>query len=277
VLALHVLTPPPTSGLTVQQVAAAIEAREDAAAASMIRIDSQLGGISHETITLHDGTVWSAVWKTIEERHIDLIVTGTRRRTGANGFFGESVTEEIFRRANVPVLVVGPEIRSATQSAGRFYRILYATDFSPESAAAAPFAVSLAEENESKLLLLHVVRERQCSPARPLPEDSAANIMHFLREAVPSDAEFWCRPEATIRFGLPANQILDVSSEFRADLIVLGVRNACNRDCGNHRLEHTTARAIVAHAKCPVLTVRGGGIQTASFEVNCLGRAPRLT
>ena len=75
VIALHVLTPPPTSGLTVQQVAAAIEAREDAAAASMIRIDSQLGGISHETITLHDGTVWSAVWKTIEERHIDLIVT----------------------------------------------------------------------------------------------------------------------------------------------------------------------------------------------------------
>ena len=277
VLALHVLTPPATNGRTFEQIGSAIGARDEAASASMDRVDSQLAGVSHETLALRDGSVWSAVSKIIHERNIDLIVSGTHRRTGTNGFFGESVTEEIFRRANVPVLVVGPEIRSATQSAGRFYRILYATDFSPESAAAAPFAVSFAEENESKLLLLHVVRDRHCSPVRPVPEDSVANIMHFLRETVPSDAQFWCRPEATIRFGIAANQILEAASEFRADLIVLGVRSACDRECAKHPLEHTTARAVIAHAKCPVLTVRGGGIQTSTYEVDCLRRSPRFT
>ena len=42
----------------------------------------------------------------------------------------------------------------------RFRRVLFATDFTPESLAAAPYAISLAQENEAQLILLTVIDER---------------------------------------------------------------------------------------------------------------------
>jgi nucleotide-binding universal stress UspA family protein len=42
-----------------------------------------------------------------------------------------------------------------------------------------------------------------------------------------------------------------------ADLIVLGVRPTHGAGSTVTHLSHTTAQHIVAHAACPVLTVRG--------------------
>jgi nucleotide-binding universal stress UspA family protein len=270
VLALHVLLPKPSDHATVEQGAAYLDSMEQRAAASMARVDSQLAGVKHETITLYDSSLWSAVRKFIDDGKADLIVTGTHGRTGVRGFLDGSVAEEIFRRADVPVLVVGPLAPGESHEAGRFHRVLFATDFSPESEHAGPFAVSIAEENESKLLLLHVLRERRPTSPRPDVSDSVANVMHLLNAIVPSDAQFWCRPEAAVRFGDPAAAILEAASEFRADLIVLGVRNscggACGHACGEKHPERTTARAVIANAKCPVLAVKGAGMRSASLR-----------
>ena len=48
--------------------------------------------------------------------------------------------------------------------------------------------------------------------------------MHQLHEIVPPDAELWCRPEALVQHGDPAEQILATANQCGADLIVLGVR-----------------------------------------------------
>jgi nucleotide-binding universal stress UspA family protein len=81
--------------------------------------------------------------------------------------------------------------------------------------------------------------------------------MHQLYETVPEAADLWCRPEATVRFGNPADRILEAAEEHEADLIVLGVRDAAGRLGAATHLERTTAHKVVAHAGCPVLTVRG--------------------
>ncbi len=89
------------------------------------------------------------------------------------------------------------------------------------------------------------------------PEGTAADAMHKLHELLPKDAEMWCRPEALVRYGNPAEQILKAAAERGGDLVVLGVRDAAGHLGAATHLERTTAHNVVVHAPCAVLTVRG--------------------
>jgi nucleotide-binding universal stress UspA family protein len=255
--AMHVLTPVPLAYASPESAAAAIEGLEEGAQAGMQRVDAQLAGVPHETALVRSESVWFAVQQALSEYQIDLVVLGTHGRTGAMKFLLGSVAEEIFRRAKAPVLTIGPEVEKGVHNGGQFHRVLFATDFTPEAQAAAPYAISMAQENQARLLLLHVMRDPDPKRNKRTEQDSVANIMHQLYELVPAEAELWCRPEATVRFGNPAERILDAARELEADLIVLGVREAAGHLGAAIHLERTTAHRVVAHAPCPVLTVRG--------------------
>jgi len=255
--ALHVLIPAPVAYVSPDTLSLSLEAQQESAQVEMERIESQLTGVPHEVSIVNGGAVWPAVEQQIAEQQADMIVLGTHGRTGAQRLLLGSVAEEILRQTHIPVLTIGPEVPWAVHNGARFHRVLFATDFTPESLAATPYAVSFAQENEAGLILVHVVRLRD--PAvEPCPSGpSVANIMHELHELVPNDAELWCRPQTVVEFGEPGEQILNVACERRADLIVLGVRSAAGHLRAATHLGRTTAHMIVAHAKCPVLTVRG--------------------
>jgi nucleotide-binding universal stress UspA family protein len=139
VYALHVFTPAPNvCGAPAKLAIAAIETGEQSA---KCRIDSQLTGLEHETIVDWSVDLWDAVQRTIKENHIDLIVMGTHGRIGAEKFLLGSVAEEIFRRSPIPVLTIGPHVRGSVHAGGRFHRILFPTDFTAASQAAAPYDV----------------------------------------------------------------------------------------------------------------------------------------
>lgn len=233
--ALHVLTPVRLPRATRESDAALIDGLEEGAQAEMQRLDSQFVGVAHETLIVRGESVWSAVEKILRDREIDLVMVGTHGRTGAIKLLLGSVAEEIFRRASVPVLTIGPSVRMGTHSGGRFHRVLFATDFTPESRAAAPYAISMVQENQAKLLLLHVMRNPDPAAAEKNRQDSVANV----------------------RFGNAPDQTLEAAKEHDADLIVLGVRDAAGRLGAATHLKRTTAHQVVAHAACPVLTVRG--------------------
>lgn len=254
--AMHVLTPVPLAYASPESAAAAIEGLEEGAQAGMQRLDAQLVGAPHETMLVRGESVWSSVEPALREFDIDLVVLGTHGRTGATKLLFGSVAEEIFRRAGVPVLTIGPAVRKGIHGGGQFRRVLFATDFTPEAQAAAPYAISMAEENQARLLLLHVLRGPGLKTSKRTPQDSVANAMHQLYEIVPPEAELWCRPEPTVRFGNPAERILEAANELEADLIVLGVRDAAGQLGAATHLERTTAHKVVARAICPVLTVR---------------------
>lgn len=254
--ALHVLTPVPLAYANPESAAAAIEGLEEGAQAEMQRLDSQLAGVDHETMIVRGESVWSGVEQVLADHEMDLLVVGTHGRTGALKLLLGSVAEEIFRRASVPVLTIGPSVRKGVHSGGQFHRVMLATDFTREAQTAAPYAISMAEEHQAKLLLLHVMRNPDPKASERKAQDSVANVMHQLYETVPEAAELWCRPEATVRFGNPADRILEAAEEHGADLIVLGVRDAAGRLGAATHLERTTAHKVVAHAVCPVLTVR---------------------
>ena len=202
-------------------------------------------------------SVWLSVEQALRECQVDLVVLGTHGRTGAIKLLLGSVAEEIFRQVKVPVLTIGPVVINGIHNGGHFHRVLFATDFSKEARAAAPYAISMAQENQARLLLLHVMRDPEFNASERTPQDSVANVMHQLYELVPAEEELWCRPEAKVWFGNPAERILEAAMAFDADLIVLGVRDAAGHLGAATHLERTTAHKVVAHAPCPVLTVRG--------------------
>jgi nucleotide-binding universal stress UspA family protein len=254
---LHVFMPAPYAGRTPGMAAAGMEFEEESARTEMQRLESQLSGLQHQEIVESGLSVWAAVEQTIQDYSINLIVMGTHGRTGPERLLLGSVTEEVFRRAHVPVLTIGPGVRSGAHSGGRFHRVLFATDFASASVAAAPYAVSLAQENESRLLLLHVVRMPEHSKAEARFEMSVVEMIHRLYEVVPEDAQLAIPPQVAIEYGNPAERIIEAARNRGADVIVLGVRSAAGHLGAATHVLRATAHEVVAHASCPVLTVRG--------------------
>jgi nucleotide-binding universal stress UspA family protein len=256
VYAFHVFIPAVYTYTTPEVTEVAIEAQEDAAKLNMQRLGAQLAGLPHESILEGATGIWPAIEQAIKDYAIDLIVLGTHGRTGTQKLLLGSAAEEILRRSRVPVLTIGPAERHGAHNAAKFRRVLFATDFTPESLAAAPYAISMAQENEARLILLHVTQEPETPPSDRAVEDAMSNLLFQLHEIVPASAEPWCRLEAVVQFGDPAEQILKVAKERDADLIVLGVRDPGPFMGAATHLERNTAHKVVVHAACPVLTVR---------------------
>lgn len=214
----------------------------------MGEVVAQMYGTPHEVL-LRRGDVWSTLSELIEAHQVDLAVIGTHGRSSLAKVFLGSVANQILRQAPCSVLTVGPNVSTNPKSIAAIHRILYATDFTPDSLAAAPYAISLAEENQAQLSLLHVVENRE--------ENSSTDLFtHRLYDLVSYKAGLLCRPTAFIKYGPAAEAILEAEHERGADLIVLGGKRA---DCPAASTHSPWPRAhkIVAHAHCPVLTIRG--------------------
>jgi len=252
----HVFIPAVYTYTTPELTQASIEAQEEAIRANLQRVDAQCSGLTHESLISQGTGIWPPIERAIEDYGIDLIVLGTHGRTGAQKLLLGSVAEEVFRRSHVPVLTIGPAERSSAHKAAKFRRVLFATDFDPESQAAAPYALSMAQENDAELILLHVINEEKTRQRSESLDLAKSNALYELQEIVPVTARSWCRPEALVRTGQPAEQILNVANDRNADLIVLGIRNKPGFIGAATHLERATAHKIVVHATCPVLTVR---------------------
>jgi nucleotide-binding universal stress UspA family protein len=206
-------------------------------------------------VLLEEGSIQSCLNAAIEKNNTDLVVIGTRGRTGLGKLLLGSVAEEIFRTVSCPVLTVGPHASAYRVAGGQFREILYATDFSPESQGAAAYAVSLAQEFQSRLILLHVISEQKPGDLVSAA-DVTASSENLLRKLVPPEAEAWCKPEYFVERGDPAEKILEFANLRETDLIVLGVRPEEGVPGAATHLPIATAHKIVSHAACPVLTVR---------------------
>jgi nucleotide-binding universal stress UspA family protein len=228
----------------------------------MQQLSLRLEGLPHRTY-IRRGKATQVISDIIRENDVDLLVAGTHGRTGVGKLLMGSVAEEIFRTAMCPVLTVGPHFPGLTDL-GRherdirptrinFRQILYATDLSSQSPAAASYAFSLAQEFRSRLILLHVIEGYgEHLYERPGQIDGAFRKLEALQ---PEEADLRWAPLPMVEFGSPADHILQTAMERDADLIVLGARPG-HSEAATH-LPWTTAHKVVAHANCPVLTVRG--------------------
>ena len=202
-------------------------------------------------VVIAQGDTWEELFKLIGRFKIDLIVLGTRGRTGVMKVLLGSTAESIFRQAPCPVLTVGPKFGRAPLEKGP-KRILYSTGFQPQSLAAGDYALSIAQEQHGHLAMLHVIREvpNDSPHLRKQLEKEAKEKLHLL---VPPDAQLEAPPDLFVDFGSPANAILKLTKHWKADLIVLGVRRP-EKDA--RRITRATAYNVISNAPCPVLTVK---------------------
>lgn len=215
-------------------------------------ISGQLRDVPHQVL-IGEGPLWPVTLAFIEQHQVDMVVVGTHGRTGARKLLLGSAAEEIFRLAPCPVLTVGPHVAGDPPEKAHIRRLLLATDFSSQSERAAAYALSLAQEHEAHITLLHVVAD-----VHDLSERNNAVMKEFftrrLKGMLPPEAELWCEPEIRVEFGDPAETILASALKEEADLLVLGIRRSGNF---SGHLPPATAYKVVCQSRCPVLTIRG--------------------
>jgi nucleotide-binding universal stress UspA family protein len=253
VIGLHV-RPVESNGTVPPEAWAAVhEANELQAKQQAGHLKSLFRGVENE-VEVTEGAIWDVISTTIEEKKVDMVVTGTHGREGLGKMVMGSHAENILRHSPVPVLVVGPYVRVEPETTVRMKRILFATDFSEASLAALPYAISLAEENEAELEILRVVPPQK-NGELVHPSDLMDATMRQMKQLVPPEVEAWCKPRFTTEIGEPAQKILQVAELSKADLIVLGVKRVY-RALGVTHNPWTIAHKIIAEARCPVLTMR---------------------
>jgi nucleotide-binding universal stress UspA family protein len=184
-----------------------------------------------------------------EDRSIDLLVIGTRGRTGLARLVLGSTAEHVIHAARCPVLAIGPAV-APPKLALNVQRIVYATDFSPEAAKACVFASSFAQDFGAHLYLCHVLPKH---PHALNEEKLNQQYIGELKNLLPDVAREWCEPECVLEHGVAADGILLLAHRVQADLIVLGTRRA------SHWYDHFktgVAFQVIGNSHCPVLTIR---------------------
>ena len=219
-----------------------------------------LNDVEHKEL-IEQGEVAKVLSRIVRDQGIDLIVLGTGGRHGLGKLLLGSVAEEVFRTAECPVLTIGPHA-TRWEIDGHMQHILFATDFGDESLHALPYALSLAEENRSRLTLLHVAPE----PRVPLPEpepgampiidkdEMLASTQKRLRALVPQGTQLWHEPEYRVEFGPPAEMIVRTAAS-AVDMVVLGVKRPAPL---TKHLGEGVAYKVSCEALCPVLSVGVG-------------------
>ena len=257
------------SSVGYRMVGADVEVKAAELAARDLReLWSKLGGADESrrvelALFVRIGDVCHQLEELIQKELIDLVVVGTRGRTGVSKVMLGSVAEDIFRKVSCPVLTVGPN--SAwdwpQREVGAEKVILFATDFGDAAFKALPYAVSIANRSRSKLILLHVatpILQADTTPifGQPLDrieEEIRTASQQRLAELIPEDPQL--ESELRVKRGLPVDAILGEASRSAAGLIVLGLHRKSLLVPSGH-LPSTTIYGVVVAAKCPVLTVR---------------------
>ncbi len=203
-------------------------------------------------VLIQEGNLWPSIEELINTYDIDLLVVGTRGVGAVEKVLIGSGAEEIFRKARVPVLTVGPSAAKEPLYEMEFKNILFATDFGRSAEREAEYAVSLAQKHCSRLKLLHVLPHPEAYGEDVLAVKKE-NSMFQLRELVATGADLHCKLDFEVAVGEPVQQILRIAEEAKADLIIMGAK-ARSSLAGN--VPHTKAYRVVCGARCPVLTVR---------------------
>ena len=189
----------------------------------------------------------------------DLVVVGTRGKTGLEHVLLGSTAERIIRMAPCPVLTVPV----AKQLAGEHLkatvtRMLVPVDFSDCSLDALEYGALIAQRSNTSLKLFHVLEPVSYGLDFTLPqmaqrESSKTAITKRLSDFVSALTSLGLASDFLISGGLPADSILDAARAQSVDVIVMGTHG---RRGLSHALCGSVAESVLRRSSCPVLTVR---------------------
>ncbi len=189
----------------------------------------------------------------------DLIVLGTRGKSGLAHVLLGSTAERVIRTGPCPVLAVhSQEASSSGKRAVRIERILVPVDFSDCSLDALEYAAIVAGQEKASIHLLHVLEPVSYgldftlvhAEERAQQHERLTKRLQDLSEALSVSG---ISATARLRGGVPVDSILDELKRSQADMIVMGTHG---RRGLSHMMAGSVAESILRLTQCPVLTVR---------------------
>ena len=269
VTALHVFSPAPVAAfgpgpVTFQPIVLTAVDRDQLLADTKAFIEAEAApGVAIDAV-VREGNTTEEILDQAGSMNADVIVMGTHGRAGFERLLLGSVTEKVLRKAPCPVLTVPRRLPDAVPSGPVvFKRIICALDFSASSRRALKYALSLAQEADGCLTVVHVlapdvvgqvgIGEEHLSFAI-LQRQREEEARQLLEKAVPDSAGTYCETESVLLRGKPAPEILRIAADRHAELIVMGVQG---RGAADLLFFGSTTQHVVREATCPVLTLRG--------------------
>lgn len=233
-------------------------------------IQAHQRGIACEAL-VREGNAAQQIGAAARQFKADRLILGTRSRSKLGKLLLGSVAEQVLRSVHLPVITVGPQAHSPVNAGTSERVVLHATILRERAATGAMLAGQIAASKGAKLVLIHVLPPTggflTDSPERdgqPAGLDSAA--AHQLRLlAAETESACGAQVETHVVHGNPAIEILAVATERHASLIVLGARH---RSLFEELTRDRTVCRVLAHARCPVLTLRDPQPDEVNGEVH---------
>jgi nucleotide-binding universal stress UspA family protein len=190
------------------------------------------------------------------------VVMTTHARTGLQRAMLGSVTEEVLRLSPVPVLAIRPGGQRVTA----FKTLLVPVDGTPGGTLALGHAVALGQSLGARIVLLQVITPLPRIVFEPLvgaaltsfmdpawEEETIESARRYVGALAERVAARGIGSEARLELGHAAEQIVDVSEQVEADMIVMST----NALTGSLRaLLGSVADAVVRKSRRPVLLIR---------------------
>lgn len=227
-------------------------AREQAAEESRSLISRLELSDTVEGVVLAESGV-SGLIHQLEARRPDLLVVAPHARHGLRKLLAGSASEEVFRNSAWPVLVL-PPAHLEQQRPANFCRVLYSTDLSEVSATALLYATGIAEDHGAEFITLHVDSQGSAgfSFDRIIDLNKLEDWLHEHRHDATGVMD---TGEKMVRFGNPAEEIVEAARQLEADLIVLGARGLGSISGLASHFIGGTAYEVACSAACPVLII----------------------
>jgi nucleotide-binding universal stress UspA family protein len=276
---LHVIQPLPVSSRFspyAQVIASHVPAYEDAAKANAQQtLETLINSLDckHVRITgeVHQGYPADVIASTATQSKADLVVIATHGMTGWRRHIFGSVTENVLRLANTPILLI-PAEQPEAEPLLPLQTIVCPTDFSEPSYAAMEVAGEWSRAFGAEVCFIHAIPALYSSHASPqemklaemVEADAAQRLRHVIKEHLPENIT----TRALITQGSAAAQITSTAAEEKAGLIVIATHGAgaghCQA-CGvavDHFLFGSTSTNVLRSASCPVLTIKVASSET---------------
>ena len=203
---------------------------------------------------VREGNASHQIAAAIRQFNADRILIGTRSRSRLGKMLLGSVAEQVLRSVNIPVMTVGPEAHLPVQSGDEEHVVLHATTLRETSRPSAALACRVASQLNAKLVLLHVLPPFEEMAREGVVSDFEAAAGREL-DALAAESAAGCtlETETLVLHGNPFIEILAEASARKAALIVLC---ATHRSAFENLTRDRTVYRVLAHARCPVLTLR---------------------
>jgi nucleotide-binding universal stress UspA family protein len=193
------------------------------------------------------GRAADALLEIAREERADLVVVGTHHRRGPARLW--SVSNAVLRLAPMAVTIVPtPAAGLGPEMVDRVGRVLVATDLTPESSAAIPFAFSLVERRGT-VHVLHVLPPRERSEER---ERYDAAVAEQLRRLIPPGVlERGISANVEVAHGEVAGSICEAAERLGAEIVCL-----TSRHHGLALFKGSVVSDVLRDSRKPVLVFR---------------------